>query len=755
MKISIIVPVYNTAAYLPRCIESVMNQTYRNLEIILVDDGSTDDSRRICEVYAKNDSRIVLVSQENRGNTAARKAGLRTATGEYVMFVDSDDWIGSSLVSLLYQQVEQHHAELAISNVRMIRVGGREEERKNLIAAGVYTNSKDAVKKLFFDYEDCKYGILPYVYAKLYHKDLVTRSMEKIDDRIQYDEDRALVWTCLMQDITTAFIDSAEYYYCQREDGLVRARDEMYLAKINFFYCYMSRLFEKEDEILQKQLERYVIWNVRIAFKWKMGMSENALAAVEAAYRADLAGQSDFPARLHSAEGGIKVSVIIPSLNAASYIRQCLDSIRIQTLPEIEILCVDAGSTDGTVDIIMEYVALDNRIHYMEAERQSYGFQMNLGIESAKGEYIGIVEPDDYVAEEMFARLYGAAHGSGLDYVKSNFYKFMDYRDRRHYQKWERSYWGNHDDVYNKVILLKDNPRALVYGDHGNIWSGIYRREFLRERKIRFHETPGASYQDTGFALLCTLEAERVMFLEDCFYRYRQSSSGTSVCSQDKHSAIIVEYAWVWEQMQNRGFTDEVCRSFYAVMKFHSYLWNYNRLRAEGRRLFLENLVKDDIPECNEEIIGFQIPEKDRMLRLWRGDWTEVEALNEREEQRRKSAKELLGILEKASQIVVVCAGEWGVSLLKLYGRLGADNVCAVCDNSTDRHGKTVEGVEVVSVERAVREHPDAYYLIANKRCAEDIHQQLTGLGVVPEKIYKCREEAYKGNMLMKFILDR
>lgn len=286
-KISIIIPIYNTAPYLPRCIESVTNQTYRDLEIILVDDGSTDNSGQICEEYAKKDSRIIFVRQENQGNNAARKAGLDICTGEYVMFVDSDDWIGSNLVSALYQPVEKYQVELVISNVLMTRVNGRKEERKNLIEAGIYTNPKEAVKKLFFDYEDCRYGILPYIYAKLYQKDLVVRSMKRIDDKVQYDEDRALVWTCLMQEIKTAFIDDMEYYYCQRPEGLVCAKDEMYLAKINYFYCYMNRLFAHEDEILRKQMERYVAWNVEIALKWKLGMSEKVRTKMREIYVPD------------------------------------------------------------------------------------------------------------------------------------------------------------------------------------------------------------------------------------------------------------------------------------------------------------------------------------------------------------------------------------------------------------------------------------------------------------------------------------
>ena len=102
-------------------------------------------------------------------------------------------------------------------------------------------------------------------------------TMDKIGDQIQYDEDRALVWTCLMQNITAVFIDDMEYYYCQRKDGLVRSKDEMYLAKVNYFYRYMSHLFEKEDKILKEQLDYYVLRCIQTGLRWKLGLSENNL----------------------------------------------------------------------------------------------------------------------------------------------------------------------------------------------------------------------------------------------------------------------------------------------------------------------------------------------------------------------------------------------------------------------------------------------------------------------------------------------
>lgn len=278
-KISVIVPVYNTESYLPRCIESILGQTYQNMEIVLVDDGSTDDSFHVCEKYAAGDARIVVVRQGNQGSNAARKTGLAECTGEYITFVDSDDWIGRNLVTQLYQHSVEHHADMVISGVMMNRIDGTKEERRNLIDTGVYEKPRAAVRKLFFESskpgnEECRYGILPFIFAKMYRKTMLVQAMMKIDDRIQYDEDRALVWTCLMQDIRVVFTDVMEYFYCQRQEGLVRSVDELYLAKINVFYCYMKRLFAQEDRILMEQLEQYVLWNVKIAFRWKMGLTQ-------------------------------------------------------------------------------------------------------------------------------------------------------------------------------------------------------------------------------------------------------------------------------------------------------------------------------------------------------------------------------------------------------------------------------------------------------------------------------------------------
>ena len=126
-----------------------------------------------------------------------------------------------------------------------------------------------------------------------------------------------------------------------------------------------------------------------------------------------------------------KISVIMPSLNVSKYIKQCLQSVLNQTLEDIEIICVDGGSTDGTLDIIQQYVKKDNRVKLIHSDIKSYGYQMNLGIKEASGDYIGIVETDDYIQSDMYERLYDVVVGNPeeeIDFVKGSYNQIAEDR---------------------------------------------------------------------------------------------------------------------------------------------------------------------------------------------------------------------------------------------------------------------------------------------------------------------------------------
>ena len=138
LKLSVVIPVYNVEKYLPKCIDSVINQTLTDIEIILVNDGSIDNSGEICEKYAKSDKRIKYICQENQGVATARKKGMEYVTSEYVTFIDSDDWVSESFFEELYNNISGY--DLLISNHYMVKP--EVVTYKNELAVGVYDTSE-------------------------------------------------------------------------------------------------------------------------------------------------------------------------------------------------------------------------------------------------------------------------------------------------------------------------------------------------------------------------------------------------------------------------------------------------------------------------------------------------------------------------------------------------------------------------------------------------------------------------------------
>lgn len=289
----------------------------------------------------------------------------------------------------------------------------------------------------------------------------------------------------------------------------------------------------------------------------------------------------------------VKISVIMPSLNVGRYIKQCIDSVTGQTLKDLEIICVDAGSDDGTLEILKEAASADPRIRIIHSDKRSYGYQMNLGLEQATGEYIGIIETDDWAEPCMFSRLYDAAQGS-LDVVKSSFWFYYSVpREKNTAFTIPAKYTAG---VFCPTEDLKEGfEMADFFNIKPSIWSAIYRREFLEKNSIRFNETPGASYQDAGFNFKVWACAEKVRVMQDAFLHYRQDNEQSSVNSPAKAMCVCDEYREI-ERFIGETFTGEKKEMLLSLMvrlKYDSYVWNYERLAAPLDREFARN-VRDE-----------------------------------------------------------------------------------------------------------------------------------------------------------------
>lgn len=283
----------------------------------------------------------------------------------------------------------------------------------------------------------------------------------------------------------------------------------------------------------------------------------------------------------------VKISVIIPSLNANEYIDDAIASVLRQTLKDIEVICVDAGSTDGTLDTIKKHADADDRVVLLMSEIKSYGHQMNMGIDHARGEYIGIVEADDYAPEEMYKDLYEIASDKRLDIIKADFYRFTGAGDDM-----VKIYFPLTDrhDLYGRVYDPGKEQRSLLTTN--NTWSGIYRREFLIENGIRHNETPGASFQDNGFYFQTMMYAKRVLFLNKPYYMNRRDNPGSSVFDRRKTYCICDEYKFIYDKLKASGLYPKY-QDVFNERLFMEYFGNLSRIGSRVKREYFRRFAED------------------------------------------------------------------------------------------------------------------------------------------------------------------
>lgn len=288
-----------------------------------------------------------------------------------------------------------------------------------------------------------------------------------------------------------------------------------------------------------------------------------------------------------------KVSVVIPCYNVEKYLRQCLDSVINQTLKELEIICVNDGSTDSTLSIIQEYADTDARIRIIDKPNGGYGESMNRGFDAATGEYLGIVESDDYAEPDMFEKLYVCAKQYDLDVVKSGFFYYYSKPEERNIPNPIAS-WVTSRRTFCPVTDFKSKMEmAEFFNIKPTIWSAIYRKDFIRKNNIRFHETPGASFQDTSFNFKVWALAKRIRLMEACFLHYRQDNEASSINNPGKVYCVCDEYDAIEQFLNTHPLKQSTLMPVMVRIKYDSYMWNYERLAEPLQREFIQRFQLD------------------------------------------------------------------------------------------------------------------------------------------------------------------
>ena len=226
-----------------------------------------------------------------------------------------------------------------------------------------------------------------------------------------------------------------------------------------------------------------------------------------------------------------KISVILPIYNAGTYLEPCLESIRVQTLEDIEVLCVNDGSKDDSLATMQKFADKDSRFKVLDKPNGGYGHSLNYGLAHATGEYIAIVEPDDFIDPDMYRDLYGYAHVDGTaDVVKGSYWEYFDGRDGFEEEVREPNISRCMPKTAHAFTL---DEYSEVFCHHPSIWSAIYRRAFLEEQSIRFVEPKGAGWADNPFFVETLVAASRIVWVPKAYYFYRQTNPSASSFLKD------------------------------------------------------------------------------------------------------------------------------------------------------------------------------------------------------------------------------
>lgn len=286
----------------------------------------------------------------------------------------------------------------------------------------------------------------------------------------------------------------------------------------------------------------------------------------------------------------------MPSYNEISYIEKCIESVINQTLQDIEIICVDGESNDGTLEILKEYAKSDSRIQVLTSDKKSYGHQVNLGISKAKGDYISIIETDDFIENNMLERLYDLSKEGAIDIIKSSFYHYDDSDEENPKISMDNA---KHMLPTNKIFTLKEEP-YFVFG-HPSVWAGIYRREFLMDNNIKMVEEKGGGWVDNPFFHETAILANSIIYIHEAFYYYRESNPDSSSNNFDDFTLPMRRVLDLYDLFEKYGYVNEEVKVLfyfrlfrYVEIIFENNDFNYLKLDKETSFYIYEVLQKVD-----------------------------------------------------------------------------------------------------------------------------------------------------------------
>lgn len=539
-KVSVIIPLYNKEKFVAECLSSVCAQTLRDIEVICIDDGSTDGSAKVVERFLENDDRIILLRQKNSGAAVARNAGLKKADGTYVCFMDPDDWYpDSKVLEDLYVAAESSNANICGGSLYEYQNGSIAKEFSGSKAK--YCFSQDG----FVDYSEYQfdYGFTRFLYktAFIRENNLEFPAYECFEDPVFFVKAMAAA-KCFYALKRPSYVYRVAYRKVNWSnerlislalglcDVLELSRDrslqELHTLELervassylNLFYSTLTEPNETLGFALTRM--RHAIDSRIVEGNKNLRNMLDALDNLMRCYWLLLGKDASSERVERPAADEPLVSVVVPVFNVEKYVAFTLGSLVSQTLENIEIIVVDDGSTDASLMRVTPFEEADKRIRVIRKENGGLSSARNAGMRVARGKYLVFLDSDDLLAPEALENLYITADSLNLDdlfFSAESFYETPAAMEKFPNYKTYYTYKGAYEEPMTGqefFVALRENgdfkPSACLQ---------FLRRDFLSDHSITFYD--GILHEDNLFTMECLACAQRVFLQNEQFYKRR------------------------------------------------------------------------------------------------------------------------------------------------------------------------------------------------------------------------------------------
>ena len=612
--VSVIMPVYNGETYLRQCLDSVVNQTLKEIEIICVDDGSSDRSVEILKEYAAKDERVMVLQQANAGAGAARNNGLSKASGKYLSFLDSDDFFETDMLEKAVEKIAADRADFVVFRCDHYL------NDTNTFKKAAYTLKKQTLPPYMpFNFRQITDNVFKafvgWAWDKVYDREFVMKHNLKFQEQ-RTSNDMLFVFSALVLAKRITYLDTVLAHQ-RRNNGesLSNTREKSWFCFYNALKALRDVLKEEGlYEELKKDFVNYAVhfslWNLntitgecyeklytKLHEEW---FEELEVTGHDEAYfhnKTEYKQLADI-LRYDFKEYNTKLSVVIPVYNAEKYIRQCLDSILTKQKIALEVICVDDCSTDGTPAVLKEYQDKYENVTVIRNETNLYaGTCRNKGLMAAKGQYVHFLDSDDYVVDNVYEKLYTLAKENDLDWVKTTSEGFDDETgetiENPRYSM-EKMYEG----FFGTLLDFQHFPKKFM--DYMAVvpWNGIYKRHFLLEKNIRFNSL--FCVNDRSFFVDTCVKGERMMIAREKIVRHRMNVSGSLVMKRAQHFDCQFESYRIMRQICNENHVNDKVR--FEVLEHEMYdifVWYRKFLEQGVETEQLKQDMKSFLEECD------------------------------------------------------------------------------------------------------------------------------------------------------------